>query len=117
VLQDWDQSFCVEQAFAPSAQAITRILGLRQSVDSLERINEDMAGNVIDFWEERRRPQAAEEGELLVTSADGKGIVMRREEPAPVPAHRGKGEKASHKRMATVGLSTAWIATRARPSR
>jgi len=103
VLQDWDQSFCVEQAFAPSAQAITRILGLRQSVDSLERINEDMAGNVIDFWEERRRPQAAEEGELLVTSADGKGIVMRREEPAPVPAHRGKGEKASHKRMATVG--------------
>jgi len=103
VLQDWDQSFCVEQAFGPSAQAITRILGLRQSVDSLERINEDMAGNVIDFWEERPLPKAAEEGEVLVASADGKGIVMRREEPAPLPAHRGKGEKASHKRMATVG--------------
>jgi hypothetical protein len=103
VLQDWDQSFCVEQAFGPSAQAIVRILGLRQSVDSLERLNEDMAGNVIDFWEERPLPKAAEEGEVLVTSADGKGIVMRREEPAPVPAHRGKGEKASQKRMATVG--------------
>jgi hypothetical protein len=103
VLQDWDQSFCVEQAFGPSAQAIARILGLRQSVDSLERLNEDMAGNVIDFWEERPLPKAAEEGEVLVTSADGKGIVMRREEPVPVPAHRGKGEKASQKRMATVG--------------
>jgi hypothetical protein len=103
VLQDWDQSFCVEQAFGPSAQAIARILGLRQSVDSLERLNEDMAGDVLDFWQEQPLPKAAEEGEVLVTSADGKGIVMRREEPAPVPAHRGKGEKASQKRMATVG--------------
>jgi hypothetical protein len=103
VLQDWDQSFCVEQAFAPSAQAIARILGLRQSVDSLERMNEDLAEDVLDFWEERPKPKACEEAEVLVVSADGKGIVMRREEPARVPAYRRKGEKASQKRMATVG--------------
>jgi hypothetical protein len=103
VLQDWDQAFCVEQAFAPSAQVIARILGLRQSVDSLERMNEDMAATVLDFWQERPKPKAAEEAEVLVVSADGKGIVMRREEPARVPAYRRKGEKASQKRMATVG--------------
>jgi hypothetical protein len=103
VLQDWDQAFCVEQAFGPSAQVISRMLGLRQSVDSLERMNEDMAALVLDFWEGRPKPKATEEGEVLVVSADGKGIVMRREEPAPVPAYRRKGEKASQKRMATVG--------------
>ena len=43
-------------------------------------------------------------GELLVTSADGKGIVMRRTAADPAPkAHRTKGDKASQKRMATVG--------------
>jgi hypothetical protein len=39
-----------------------------------------------------------------VGSADGKGIVLRRDpdDPAP-PAHRTKGAQASPKRMATVG--------------
>lgn len=103
VLQDWDQSFCVEQAFGPSAAAILRILNLRQSVDSLEKMNEDLADHVMDFWRERPVPKASEEGKIVVTGADAKGIVMRRTEPARVPAFRGKGEKASQKRMATVG--------------
>jgi hypothetical protein len=106
VLQDWDQGFCVEQAFGPSAQAIERILGLRQSVDSLERMNEEVAEYVVDFWEAQPKPKASAQGEVLVVSADGKGIVMRRPEAAPpAPAHRHKGDKASHKRMATVGTA------------
>jgi hypothetical protein len=102
VLQDWDQSFCVEQAFGPSAAVIQRILGFRQSVDSLEQMNAEMAEYVIDFREAQPKPRAREEGELLVTTADGKGIVMRRQGEAP-RGRRGKGEKASQKRMATVG--------------
>jgi hypothetical protein len=105
VLQDWDQGFCVEQAFGPSAQAVTRILGLRQSVDSLERMNEQMAEYVVDFWEAQPQPKASAEGEVLVVSADGKGIVMRHSEQTQVPSHRRKGDKASHKRMATVGTA------------
>jgi hypothetical protein len=105
VLQDWDQGFCVEQAFGPSAQAIERILGLRQSVDSLERINEEMSEYVVDFWEAQAKPKARAQGEVLVVSGDGKGIVMRRPDKAQVPAHRHKGDKASHKRMATVGTA------------
>ncbi len=109
VLQDWDQSFCVEQAFGPSAEVIKKILGLRQSVDSLERMNVDMSQQVLDYRAARPAPKRAEEGEILVTSADGKGIVMRHgeEEKADkkpkTKAHRGKGEKANQKRMATVG--------------
>lgn len=102
VLQDWDQSFCVEQAFSPSAQVIERILGFRQSVDSLEQMNADMSQYVVDYRETRALPKPAEEGTLLVTTTDGKGIVMRRQGEA-TPARRGKGDKASQKRMATVG--------------
>jgi hypothetical protein len=114
VLQDWDQGFCVEQAFGPSARAIARMLGLRQSVDSLERMNEAMAQDVVDFWQAQPKPKASAQGELVVVSADGKGIVMRRsasqespeaKRPTTPSVHRRKGEKANQKRMATVGTA------------
>lgn len=102
VLQDWDQSLCVEQAFGQAASTVERILGLKQSVDSLEHLNQEMAEGITSFM--LNRPEPEEEGEILVLSADGKGIVMRRPADDPAPkAHRSKGEKASKKRMATVG--------------
>jgi len=106
VLQDWDQGLCVEQAFGQAQSTVARMLNLKQSVDSLEHMNVQMAERVTDFRENRPRPDPATEGPLLVTSADGKGIVMRRsaEDPAPA-AHRTKGQKASQKRMATVGTA------------
>lgn len=36
------------------------------------------AENVEEFWEDIPVPVAKEEGELLVCSADGKGVPMRR---------------------------------------
>ncbi len=101
VLQDWDQSLCVEQAFGQASGTIKRILGLRQSVDSLEHMNQQMAEQATNFM--LTRPEPSEEGDLVVASADQKGIVLRRaaDDPPPV-AHRTKGDKASQKRMATV---------------
>jgi hypothetical protein len=106
LLQDWDQSFCVEQAFGQVSPNLARILNLKQSVDTLEHMTVAMAHDVQEFRENRPRPEPATEGPILVTSADNKGIVMRRsaDEPAPA-AHRSKGEKASQKRMATVGTA------------
>jgi hypothetical protein len=104
VLQDWDQELCVEEAFGKAASTIERILALKQSVDSLERMNVQMSQRVGDYREERPIPAPEDEGELLVYGADGKGVVMRREEPAPA-GHRTKGEKASQKRMAIVGTA------------
>jgi hypothetical protein len=106
VLQDWDQALCAEQAFGQVSATVARILHLQQSVDSLERMNAHMAEHVRAFRENRPQPDPATEGAVLVTSADGKGIVMRRGEDDPAPAaHRTKGEKASQKRMATVGTA------------
>lgn len=104
LLQNWDQSLCVEEAFSQAGRTIQRMLGLKQPVDSLERMNGQMAALVEDFRAERPQPAADQEGDIVVTSADGKGVVMRRTaaEPAP-PAHRTKGDKASRKEMAIVG--------------
>jgi hypothetical protein len=106
LLQDWDQSLCAEQAFAQVSKTMARMLGLNQSVDSLEHMNEQMAHQVQSYRENRPMLAPEEEGELLVLSADGKGIVMRRTAESAAPAaHRTKGEKASQKRMATVGTA------------
>jgi len=104
LLQDWDQSLCVEEAFGQAERTVARMLGFKQSVDTLERMNAQMAERVEDFRAERTLPPAEEEGEIVVSSADGKGVVMRRApgEETP-PAHRTKGEKASRKEMAMVG--------------
>ena len=101
VLQDWDQSLCVEEAFRQASATMWRMLELKQSVDSLEHMNQEMAQGATTFL--LNRPQPEKEGELVVASADQKGIVLRRQPDDPPPkAHRTKGEKASQKRMATV---------------
>ena len=100
VLQDWAQGLCVESAFGQVATTLERWLGLKLSVDSL---NGQMAERVEAHRSDRPAPAAETEGALVVASADGKGIVMRRSADDPAPAaHRTKGEKASQKQMATV---------------
>lgn len=101
LLQNWDQSLCVEQAFGSASATMERILDLKQPVDSLEHMNQQMAKQATTFM--LNRPPPEQEGEIVVASADQKGIVMRRQADDPAPkAHRTKGDKASQKRMATV---------------
>jgi len=104
VLQDWAGTHFVEEAFDRSAETLGRILGFSLSVDSLERMSRKMAESVADFRQSLPKPPADEEGEILVATADGKGIPMRRPaDQRPVGARRRKGEKANKKQMATLG--------------
>lgn len=104
VLQDWDEAIAVENSHAHTNTILHRILGFHQPVDSLERMNRKLAGDVESYRESKPTPSAKEEGKILVTSADGKGIPMRRESgESPILSHRKKGQKKNKKRMATVG--------------
>lgn len=105
LLQDWDQRLAVESPYAEVSRTIKRILGFSQSVDSLERMNRKMSEPVVDYWDSLAPPAASEEGSLLVLSADGKGVPMRRApsteaDPAPL-----KGPKPGAKKMALLGAS------------
>jgi len=106
LLQDWNQSLCVQGSFGESRRTVERILGIAQSVRSLEQMNVSMADGVEVFQASAPTPPAAQEGSILVFTADGKGVPMRRDAQADPPAVRGrrkKGEKANKKRMACVG--------------
>ena len=79
-------------------------LGFHQPVDSLERMNRQMATDVEAFRCSRKAPPGKQEGEIIVMTGDNKGIPMRRPaDQRPVGSHRHKGEKANKKQLATVG--------------
>ncbi len=102
VLQDWDQSLCVEEAFRQAKATMWRILGLNQSVDSLEHMNQEMAQDATRFMLNRPAP-ARRRGDRRGQrrrQRDRDAAAGRRIQ-AP-KAHRTKGDKASQKRMATV---------------
>lgn len=104
VLQDWDQSLAVEQPFGQVSQTIERILKLKQSIDSLEGVNRQMAEDVGIFRELQGTPPAAEEGAIVVVTADCKGIVIRGQGTKTVcGGERPGGKRANQKKMATVG--------------
>jgi hypothetical protein len=104
VLQDWAGTLYVEHAFERTADTLDAILGLSHSVDSLERMSRKMAESVAGFRNSLTKPAVQEEGDILVATADGKGIPMRRPaDQRPVGARRKKGEKANKKQMATLG--------------
>jgi hypothetical protein len=104
LLQQWDQSFCVRNSYEESRSSMEGILGLKQSVQALEHMNQQMAPSVEGFRQQRPAPPAEEEGAILVFTADGKGVPMRRRADEPAPQGRLKpGEKSNKKRMATVG--------------
>jgi hypothetical protein len=105
VLQDWDQRIATEQPYGQVAQFLEAILGLRQHVDNLERMSRHLADDAEAFAWSYAAPPPEEEGELVVESADGKGVPIRRPADAPpIQDHQHqRGPKPDRKRMATVG--------------
>jgi hypothetical protein len=103
VLQDWDQSLAMEQPFGQVSQTIARILKLKQSVDSLEGVNRQQAQDVGRFQAAQGSPPAAEEGSIVVVTADCKGIVIRGQgTPTVCGGERPAGQRANQKRMAAL---------------
>ncbi len=77
VLEDWLQRLCVHEAFGESVESLRAWLGTTVSVRTAEHMNREMSEYVEGFRGEAI-PPAEEEEELLVVTADGKGVPMRR---------------------------------------
>jgi hypothetical protein len=114
LLQQWLGSFVVDDAHAEAIRKLGTILGLEITVRASEDLNREQASDVEVFQDRLPVPDAAEEGPLLVVTADCKGVPLVRKalppeeaSDTPLPAlanpRRGKGEKANKKKMAAVG--------------
>lgn len=105
VLEDWLQRLCVKDSFHEACQSLRMLLGLSPSERAAEVMSQRMAAQVETFRAQAASPPPREEGPILVATADGKGVPMRRpiEERVRTAPRRGKGEKANKKQMAYVG--------------
>ena len=102
------------QSFEEVGQSIEARTGVRIGKRQLEALAVRAARDFDAFYGARQSPSAPPPGSVLVISADGKGVVMRKEDLRPGTAraaHRqrhkyarrlAKGEKRNRKRMATV---------------
>jgi hypothetical protein len=105
VLEDWSQRLSLKESFAEAGHSLEMLLGLRLGTRALEGMNRAVAEYAPTFQASLEVPPPEEEGPLLVVTADGKGVPMRRPpQDGPKPHHRRtKGEKANKKQMACVG--------------
>lgn len=78
VLEDWLQRLCVKEAFSEAVDDLRAWLGTTVSVRTAQRINRDVADYSEDYRLSQGLPSPEEDEEILVISADGKGVPMRR---------------------------------------
>lgn len=104
-LEDWSQRLCLKGAFAEAGRSLEMLLGLKPGTRTLEHMSREVAGYAPASREALPPPPPEEEGPLLVVTADGKGVPMRRPpQEGPKPHHRRtKGQKADKKQVACVG--------------
>ncbi len=105
LLQDWDQSLVMENPYQQVNYVLSRILGVEQSVASLEQTTHTLATAVDDFRATQPAAPGAAAPQIIVLSGDGKGVPIRK--PATAPAIRShdhqRGPKPDRKKMALVG--------------
>jgi hypothetical protein len=102
LLQEFTQLFCIEEAFEPAAAAFARIFRQRLSVDTLEHVNQQMGVEAGEFLDSLVAPPAAEEGELLVVTADGKGVPMVQADALRLRCFEERPLRPGNRRMATL---------------
>lgn len=102
LLQEFTMLFAVEQSFEPAADAFDAIFRQRLSVDTLERVSRRMGEQAGGFLDALEPPPADEEGELLVQTADGKGVPLVREDATKLRSFEEKPKRPGNRRMATL---------------
>ena len=103
LLQDWNQILAVDNNFDSARECLEKILGLNIWTRQSEEINRSAAEMVDEFYKDN--PQSEQIQPILVAEVDGKGIVMRKDNPDKEEKNNirlKRGEKNGKKKMATV---------------
>lgn len=83
--------------YEKSLDRLEQLFGINISPRSLMDVLEDVSRHSDEFRDNQPAPPVEKEGEILVVSVDGKGIPIRKDEPA-----EKKGEKNHKKKMCMV---------------
>jgi hypothetical protein len=102
LLQEFSQIFCVESAFKQGGNNLGTVLGTTFPTDTLEQTNQRMGMQAEAFLDQLPIPEKKDEGELLVASADCKGVPLIKEKTTKVAAFETSKKRPGNRRMATV---------------
>jgi hypothetical protein len=92
----------VSMPYGDATKLFARWLGWTLPKRSSEQLNADHADYVAAYYATHVVPDTPASDTILVVSADGKGIPMTRQDSPPPEARRGRGEKKTAKKDATV---------------
>jgi len=92
----------VYSVYHKTADILGRLLGLSLSTRVVEENIAEDAVDVESYYAQKPPPLPADEAEILVIQADGKGVPMILETPAEPQVRLGKGKKRGHKKEAMV---------------
>jgi len=90
LLEEWSQRLCVHKAYHEAQEILKDLLGIETTVRALEHMNGRMAKQVNGYWGSVPAPEMETEAELLVISADGKGVPMRQSQEDRLEQEIGK---------------------------
>jgi hypothetical protein len=102
LLQEYSQLFSVGEAFRQASMNLETVFGRKFSVDILEQTNQRMGQEAGEFLDRLPTPPADQEGELLVASADCKGVPLVKADAARVAAFEAAKKRPGNRRMSTV---------------
>jgi hypothetical protein len=102
LLQSWLQERCLDTDYAEAVRGLAAILRVQPSVRSVEDMTRRMATDVPEFQAQQPLPVAAERAELLVATADHKGVPMVRRDRSTAAADEDR-ERPGVKRAACAG--------------
>ncbi len=102
LMEEFSQMFCVESAFALSAENLTQVFGGTFSVNTLELTSRRMGAQAEPFLDNIPKPDPKAEGTFLIGSADGKGVPMILEDTKQKPAMDDSQERPGNRKMATI---------------
>lgn len=92
----------VQGPFEEAVERVEESTGVHIPKRSAEDLVQEAAWDFEAFYETRVPPPDTMTGPILVGTVDGKGVPMKKSEPALKRVRRGKGEKAQKKKMAVV---------------
>ncbi len=92
----------VMMTYEEATQLFSKWFGWDLHKRPTQQINADHAEMVATYYETCSIPETPTQDTILVVSADGKGIPMTRQDSPPPEARRGRGQKKTAKKEATV---------------
>jgi hypothetical protein len=94
--------FWFDQAYNQASNNLERVFGSNHSVDTLEQVNARMGQLAGAFLDDLPTPALESESEILVASADCKGVPLIKENIEPVAAFQAAHKRPGNRRMAAV---------------